>query len=162
MTPTIDDIVTIHQAGLHRLCLGYVYDQEEAKDLVQEVFVKVWKHLPDFRGEAVLRTWVYRIAVNTCLMHLRKKKVPTIPLILDRATDRAEPTVEDERLAALRAAIRQLPARDRILILLYLDDHSYEQIANVMGLSVSNVGARLTRIRKKLSNQLKSTTPWMS
>lgn len=160
MTPPIEHIVKNHQAGLHRLCLGYVYDQEEAKDLVQEVFVKVWNHLPDFRGEAALQTWVYRIAVNTCLMHLRKKKVPTVPLVIDRDTDRAELPREDERLAALRAAISQLPARDRILMLLYLDDQSYEQIAGVMGLSVSNVGARLTRIRKKLTHQLKTTTSW--
>jgi RNA polymerase sigma-70 factor (ECF subfamily) len=158
MQPTIEYIVENFQAGLQRLCLGYVYDPEEAKDLVQEVLVKVWTYLPEFRGEANVKTWVYRIAVNTCLMHLRKKRLPTVPLIQERDVTQEEASSEDERFGLLRSAISSLPARDRILILLFLDEHSYEQIAGVMGLSVSNVGARLTRIRKKLSTLLKSPT----
>jgi RNA polymerase sigma-70 factor (ECF subfamily) len=158
MQPTIEYIVDHFQAGLQRLCLGYVYDPEEAKDLVQEVLVKVWTYLPEFRGEANVKTWVYRIAVNTCLMHLRKKRLPTVPLVPERDGTREDSSPKDDRLSELRSAISRLPARDRILILLYLDDHSYEQIASVMGLSVSNVGARLTRTRKKLSTLLKSPT----
>lgn len=160
MKPTIDHIVATHQQGLYRLCLGYVFDPEEARDLVQEVLIKVWTHLPDFRGEANLKTWVYRIAVNTCLMYLRKKRLVTVPLVSGRDIARPEEATAENRLAELRAAISHLPARDRILILLHLDDHSYERISDVMGLSVSNVGARLTRIRKKLSQQLKSTPSW--
>ncbi len=160
MQPSIDHIVATHQQGLYRLCLGYVYDPEEARDLVQEVLIKVWTHLPDFRGEANLQTWVYRIAVNTCLMHLRKKRLSTVPLLPERDAAHPEEGTNQERLNELRAAISHLPARDRILILLHLDDHSYERIADVMGLSVSNVGARLTRIRKKLSKTIKSTPSW--
>lgn len=158
MQPTIEYIVEHFQTGLQRLCLGYVYDPEEAKDLVQEVLVKVWTYLPEFRGEANVKTWVYRIAVNTCLMHLRKKRLPTVPLMHERDEAQEETFTEDDRLGQLRSAISRLPARDRILILLFLDDHSYEQIAEVMGLSVSNVGARLTRTRKKLFTLLKSRT----
>jgi len=158
MQPSIDDIVEHFQTGLQRLCLGYVYDPEEARDLVQEVLIRVWTHLPDFRKEANVKTWVYRIAVNTCLMHLRKKRLSTVPLVPERDGAQAAIDVEDDRLAALRSAISCLASRDRILILLYLDDHSYDQIAGIMGLSVSNVGARLTRIRKKLSTLLKSPT----
>jgi RNA polymerase sigma-70 factor (ECF subfamily) len=101
---------------------------------------------------------VYRIAVNTCLMHLRKKRLPTVPFVQERDGSQADTSPEDDRLSELRSAISRLPARDRILILLYLDDHNYEQIAGIMGLSVSNVGARLTRTRKKLSTLLKSPT----
>jgi len=160
MQPTIDHIVATHQQGLHRLCLGYVYDPEEARDLVQEVLIKVWTHLPDFRGEANLKTWVYRIAVNTCLMYLCKKRLPTVPLVPERDATRPEESTNEDRLTDLRAAISQLPARDRILLLLHLDDNGYERIADVMGLSVSNVGARLTRIRKKLSQRIKSSPSW--
>lgn len=160
MQATIDQIVATHQQGLYRLCLGYVYDPEEARDLVQEVLIRVWTHLPDFRGDANLKTWVYRIAVNTCLMHLRKRRLPTVPLLPERDAEHSSGDTGQERLNELRAAISHLPARDRILILLHLDDQSYERIADVMGLSVSNVGARLTRIRKKLSNILKSTPSW--
>ena len=158
MQPSIEYIVEHFQTGLQRLCLGYVYDPEEAKDLVQEVLVKVWTYLPEFRGEASIKTWVYRVAVNTCLMHLRKKRLPTVPFVQERDAARADVSPEDDQLSELRSAISRLSARDRILILLYLDDHSYEQIAGIMGLSVSNVGVRLTRVRKKLSTLLKSPT----
>ena len=66
MQPSIEYIVEHFQTGLQRLCLGYVYDPEEAKDLVQEVLVKVWTYLPEFRGEASIKTWVYRV----CSKHL--------------------------------------------------------------------------------------------
>jgi len=160
MQPTIDQIVATHQQGLYRLCLGYVYDPEEARDLVQEVLIKVWTHLPNFRGEANLKTWVYRIAVNTCLMYLRKKRLPTVPLLPERDAAHPEEVTDEDRLTEMRTAISRLPARDRILILLHLDDNSYEQIAGVMGLSVSNVGVRLTRIRKKLTQLIKTSPSW--
>ncbi len=158
MPPTIDHIIATYGPVLWPVCLGYARDEPEARDLLQEVYVNVWRRLDGFRGEAALKTWLYRVAVNTCLMHRRKRVLKTVDL--DQADACHEPASDNPQLATLRAAIRRLPRRDRLLILLYLEDLSYGEISAVTGESTSNVGVRLHRIRKTLTQLVQTTAAW--
>jgi RNA polymerase sigma-70 factor (ECF subfamily) len=149
------DLLATHKQRLLRLCYGYLGTAEDVDDLFQEIMVNVWNGLPDFRGEAAIGTWLYRIAVNTALLYRRKQK-PTEPLSdLPDGGKGAQQHLEDqERLSALREAISRLPGQDRLVVTLLLEGLSYREIAEITGLSVNHVGVKLTRIRKSIEEIL--------
>jgi RNA polymerase sigma-70 factor, ECF subfamily len=142
-----------HQAMLHRLVALYARGTEERRDLLQEILFQLWQARERYRGEAKLGTWIYRIALNTAITGLRQARRRPQQVPLDRHTadrpNEPEPVV-DPRLQALQSAIRTLPPVDRGLVLLHLEERSYEEIAEVLGISVNHVGVKLTRIRHKL------------
>ncbi|GAB3883328.1 RNA polymerase sigma factor [Spirosoma agri] len=152
-------IYNTHFAKVLRLCKGYVNgDQATATDLAQEVFMKVWQHRTEFRSDASVSTWTYKIAVNTCLLRLRKaatnKEVQT-----DTLPDRAEENDElatEERFQQLYAGIYQLDNTDRLLILLVLDGLPYEEIAGIVGISESLLRVKIHRIKKRLTKLIQS------
>lgn len=146
-----------HSATLHRIARTFAAPADE-HDLLQEILLSLWKAAPAFRGESSSRTFVYRVALNRALTWRRKERLrwsrmQTFP-------PGAEPNAiepPDERLDRLYAAIRQLGLMDRALILLSLEGLSYRDIAALHGISESNTGARLTRIRTKLSALIEAT-----
>lgn len=152
-------LVADHRDRLYRICRAYLpHDPAAAQDLYQDILVQLWMHLPGFRGEAQLGTWVYRVAVNTALLFKRREqRRPSALAGPDPATLplAADPTPADDThetlLAQLHHCIAQLPDADRLLVSLVLEDASYQQIADVLGLTVSNVGVRLNRLKKKLA-----------
>lgn len=153
-----DALVAEHRNRLYRICRAYLpRDPAAAQDLYQDILVQLWTHLPTFRGEAQLGTWVYRVAVNTALLFQRREqRRPSAPGGPDPETLplAASPPPDDGQealLAQLHRCIAQLPAADRLLVSLVLEDASYQQIADVLGLTVSNVGVRLNRLKKKLA-----------
>lgn len=147
-----------HYAILHKVCSMYSDSNEELRDNMQEVMLQLWNSYGDFEGRSKLSTWVYRVALNVCLVQSRKKRN------MARKHDKwaKEPVIDDledkQRLerqsGILSDAIRKLKEADRAIILLYLEDMSYEEISDITGLTVSNVGVRLNRIRKKLKEQI--------
>ena len=149
------EIFAAHKDRLHRLCYGYLGSNEDLDDLFQEVMVNVWNGLPGFRGDSAVSTWVYRIAVNTALIHRRKRR-PTEPLVdvADRGGGVHQCLEEEERLAVLRRAIASLPAPDRLVVTLLLEGLSYKEIAEITGLTVNHVGVKLTRIRKSMEEMM--------
>ena len=149
------DLLATHQAQIRRTCGGYAADPEEAKDLFQEVCLRVWWGLDTFRQAAAASTWLYRITVNTCLLHVRRQQVSPLRWVADL------PDLPDEeaeaptaQLALLQRCIHQLPEQDRLLLLLYLEDLSYQQIADSLGLTVTNVGVKLNRLKKLLTQKM--------
>lgn len=138
-----------------RLCKGYFNGQESlAADATQEVFLKVWQHLATFRGEAKLSTWLYRIAVNTCLSYLRKpavKKEIKTEQLPDVAAETYNPVME-ERLKKMYSCIQQLDETGKMIILMVLEGLEYSAIATVVGLSEDTLRVRIHRIKKLLSN----------
>lgn len=138
---------------VYNLCFGYTGDTDTANDLMQETFIKVWQNLDKFRNQSQLSTWIYRIAVNTCLSHLRAaKRKPTDELndhIIENTTE--EVSEKNEQVAALYRAISQLEENERIIITMVLDEIPYPEIAEISGISEGNLRVRIHRIKQKLT-----------
>ncbi|MEO8593721.1 MAG: sigma-70 family RNA polymerase sigma factor [Candidatus Solibacter sp.] len=150
-----EELFQRHKAPLERLCFAYLNSAGEVEDLFQEIMSNVWNALPKFRGEAQAGTWLYRIAVNTALLHRRKwRPSEALPEMVDPAAG-AHQTMEDrERLAALHRAIAVLPDQERLVITLLLEGLSYKEIAEVTGLTVNHVGVKISRIKQAIEQRL--------
>jgi len=150
-----------HRDALYRVCCAYVRDEADRRDIYQEVLIHVWKSLDAFRGQSNLGTWLYRVAVNTCLGWLRREKRRS--QMLERAGEEqqvaeassAEPPApgREEDLQQLYARIAELPPVDRLLVSLYLEEMNTGEMAEVLGISEGNVRVKLHRIK----NQLRET-----
>jgi RNA polymerase sigma-70 factor, ECF subfamily len=158
-----DVIVARHRRAVYQVCYRFVDNHEDAADLSQEIFVRAWRALHTFKGQSALSTWLYRIAVNTCLNRVSARKPETEPLDHDRFEDtRSEdPTtglMRGQRAAAVRRAIAALPAKQRAtLILRAYHDLTHQQIAEILGSSVGAVKANffhaLGNLRKILGSE---------
>ncbi|MEG1617616.1 MAG: sigma-70 family RNA polymerase sigma factor [Bacteroidales bacterium] len=135
---------------IYKVCYMYASDKEPIGDLFQDVILNLWKAFPSFRGESSEETWIYRVALNTCISQLRKqsKKPPMLPLSLE-IESLADPK-DDPMLRELYRIIRQLNTVERAIILLYLEDKPYEEIASLIGITKSNVGVKISRIKEKM------------
>ena len=128
----------------------------DQKDLYQEIVAQLWTAYGKFREEAKVSTWIYRIALNTAITMLRKDKKLAKTKEVDwvlQYTDRKDP-VQEERIRQLYQQIEQLNDLEKGIILLFLEDRSYEEMATITGLTVTNIATRLSRIRKKLKAQM--------
>jgi len=142
-----DRIVERYQRDVYRLCYRYVNNHHDASDLAQEVFLKAYKAVGRFRGESALSTWLYRIAVNTCLNFRAVRRLPSEPLehdVADAARGAADRLEEDELSAQVREAVSRLPEKQRAtLILKIYHDLTHEEVARILGSSVGTVKANL-------------------
>nr|MCU0237579.1 sigma-70 family RNA polymerase sigma factor [Acidobacteriota bacterium] len=153
------ELVMRHQGRMLQLAYRYTRDRQDAEELAQEIFLKAWRHAGSFRGESEFSTWLYRLAVNSCLNHRQGKKSrpPTQPLTGElqsgaEAGRAGDDLVAGEREARLRGALDALPARQRLaLALASFDDRSYEEIAAAMDISLSSVESLLFRARRNLA-----------
>jgi len=154
-------LVRRHQDKVFGLAFRFSRDRQDAEELAQEVFFKVWRHARSFRGESLFSTWLYRLAVNTCLNHRQGKKTKPQPLPLTGdfaagAAAAADDLVAAEREGQMKKALGALPVRQRMaLILASFEDRSYEEIAAVMDVSVPAVESLLFRARKNLADILR-------
>lgn len=143
-----------HYAKVFRLCKGYFSgDDSLAADACQEVFIKIWECLAGFRQEASLSTWVYRIAVNTCLMHLRKRsrsKETQTDAFPSLAATPYSPE-KDQQVQGLYACINILDDKSKMIILMVLEGLAYAEIAEVVGITEENLRVRIHRIKKILT-----------
>jgi RNA polymerase sigma-70 factor (ECF subfamily) len=150
-----DELHEKYQGMVLQLCLGYSKGVIDfAKDLSQDVFVNVWNALPKFEGRSSYKTWIYRITVNTCLMQMRNLKKMQTESIDDKHLNQ-ESRSEDHNYNALYVAIGQLKEVDRLLIMLVLDDLTYEEIAEIMGVNQVNLRVKIHRVKEKLKNMMK-------
>ena len=150
------DILNDHRRLIFKVCHLYCRDPEDRKDLFQEIVLQAWKSIGSFRNESKLSTWMYRVALNTAITHFRKeKRTVNTTSITDIEMPETDPDDEiEEQLALLFTAIERLDKFDKSIILLYLEEKSYEEISEITGLSKTNVGVKLNRIKKKLSDTL--------
>ena len=153
-TPEFDSLYQAYHPKVLKLCLGYTGDYPQAQDLVQETFMKAWHSLPKFKGESLVSTWIYRIAVNTCLNHLRtERRRPADPLQTHHDEQAVEEPGEIEhQISFLYTCISQLAETDRLIISLVLDDISYGEIAQVVGISEGNLRVKIHRIKQQLTS----------
>lgn len=137
-----------------KICRAYTTSQEDFEDYYQEVCLQIWRSRDNFREQCSWSTWVYRVALNVCLTLLKKKKGRGYTYFSSDALPNVV-TVEnsafaDEPLNQLYWAIRQLSEVDRALILLYLEEKSYGEIAEILGTNANNIGVRVNRIKERL------------
>ncbi len=152
-----------HEGAVLKVARAYTLTTEDCQDLAQEILLQVWRSLPQFQGRASASTWFYRVALNTALGWHRKERrrrarqqpVLEIEELAVAAEDSAGRMVQREAVERLYAAIRELPKADAALVLLYLDDLSYRQMAEVLGISEGNVGVKLNRAKRALGELLK-------
>ena|ERR671912_1991247 len=153
-------LINDHRALIFKICNIYCRDPGLRLDLFQEIVLQLWKAFPSFRGESSGITWIYRVALNTAISDFRKEKrrpgkhsitsnefaIPDITFVPD--------TIDETN--SLQQAIDRLTDIEKAIVMLYLDEKSYEEIGDITGLSISNVGVRINRIKKKLTKLLKA------
>lgn len=141
-----------HYDKVHRLCLGYVNgDEALAKDLAQDVFIKVWEHLDAFQQKSSIGTWIYRITVNTCLLFIRKDKKKKQLSFTEINEEVQEESDDQSRFKKMYACIHTLKETERIIILLVLEGLPQKEIAEVTGHSHQNIRVLVHRIKEKLT-----------
>jgi RNA polymerase sigma-70 factor (ECF subfamily) len=146
-------IVREHKGTIYTVCYMFSKDEAEVSDLFQDILVNLWKGFAKFRGESSYGTWIYRVSLNTCISAERKKKrkAETIPLTMD--INLFEDSDEDtKQVKMLRERISRLGPFDRAIVLLWLENLSYDEIGAIVGISAKNVSVRLVRIREQLKN----------
>ena len=143
---------------IFKICHSYCADPENRKDLQQEILIQLWKSFAKFDGRVKISTWMYKVALNTAIFYYRNNskhinnKVPLDATFISLA--HLEPDTElDERITLLYKFIGQLNELDKALILLYLDDNKQKDIAEILGLSETNVATKISRIKKTLKEQ---------
>jgi RNA polymerase sigma factor (sigma-70 family) len=148
------NIVTSNQGIIHKVCSIYCDTSEDREDLFQEIVAQLWRSYPTFRNESKVSTWMYRVSLNTAITHFKKnKRRPdknqydnNLPQIED---DRYDETFDDQ-VKLLHSAIAKLTGIEKSIILLYLEDKHYEEIAEIIGITQNYVRVKMNRIKGKL------------
>lgn len=150
-----EQVVEINKEKIYRICRIYAVPPIEPQDLFQEVVYHIWKSLKKFQGKSNINTWVYRIALNVCMrskLRLEKKQDKTVRFeaIQFKTSDNSSNEDDEEKYKLLKECITKLNESDTSIIVLYLEDLSYKQIAEVTGLTENHIAVKMKRIRKKL------------
>lgn len=150
-------LIQEHSRIINKVCYFYATDKMPFEDLRQEIYVNIWLGLNQFRGDSRMSTWVYRVAVNSALMCMRssKPRVETVSLdfgLLDVSTEIDD--AQRENLQTLQSLINRLEDIEKAIILLWLDEYSYDEIAETLGMKRNTVAVKIHRIKDKLSKQI--------
>lgn len=151
-------IITENQGIIHKVCSVYCDSEEDRRDLFQEILTQLWKSYPSFREESKFTTWMYRVALNTAITTFKKtKRQPDQSgLTIDNvqlAHEEYDPTT-DEQMRLLNQAITHLSGIEKSIILLFLENKSYEEIAEITGITQNYVRVKMNRIKHKLKKQM--------
>tara|TARA_R110002153_G_scaffold252812_1_gene410693 strand:- start:1004 stop:1492 length:489 start_codon:yes stop_codon:yes gene_type:complete len=151
------NLIREHQALLYKVTSIYIDNKEDQEDLFQEVVYQLWKYFDSFRNDAKITTWMYRVAMNTAITYIKRKKkrpdsVPIADVIIKQAEVKDD--VIEERLRLLYRHLQSLNTLEKGLIFLLLEGKSYKEIAEITGLSASNVGTKISRVKKKLKTNM--------
>jgi RNA polymerase sigma factor (sigma-70 family) len=151
-------VIKDHRNLIFKICYTYCADPDNRKDLQQEILIQLWRSFEKFDGRVKISTWIYKVALNTAISFYRNdfkhtsKRVSIDAAIISLSNTEQE-TERDENVAMLYLFIERLNEMDKALILLYLDDNQYKDIAEILGLSETNVATKISRIKKTLKEQ---------
>jgi RNA polymerase sigma-70 factor (ECF subfamily) len=143
---------------IYKITRIYSNNTEDQKDLYQEIVYQLWRSYESFKGKSKISTWIYRIALNTSITHLKKEKRKVEKVSFEKVLfERMEQmdTVMEERISLLYAHIKNLNIVEKGIILLHLEGKNYDEIASITGFTATNVGTRLGRIKQKLKSKIK-------
>ena len=146
-----EQLVRTYKATIYAVCYLFSKDQDEVADLFQECLINLWKSWPGYEGRSDVKTWVYRVSLNVCVsLDRKRKRHSTIPLTMD-INPYEEDNQNSRQMELLRQRINQLPPIDRAIVLLWLENMSYEEIGDIVGITAKNVSVRLVRIKEQLN-----------
>jgi len=152
-------IIKRNEGVIFKITTFYTDNKADQQDLYQDIVYQLWKSFDSFRGEAKFSTWMYRIALNTALTRIKKKKrdgrLVSIEKVVLQQAENYDQTFE-EQLRLLYKQIGQLNAIEKGIMLLLLEGKKYEEIAEITGISPSNVGTKISRIKQKMKSELKN------
>lgn len=147
------NLVREHKSTIYTVCYMFSKDNDEVADLFQEILIKLWKGFQSFEGRSDIKTWVYRVSLNTCISLNRKKKrrkkSDSLAMDINLYDDNDSDT---RQVKQLYERINRLGVFDRAIILLWLEGIPYDEIADIVGISTKNVSVKLYRIREQLKN----------
>lgn len=141
-------------ARIYTVCYMFSNDQDEVADLFQEVLINLWKSLPSFEGRSNVHSWIYRVSLNVSIsLDRKKRRRKTVPLTMDiNPYEEVDTNQNSRQMDMLRRRIARLGQFNRAIILLWLENMSYEEIGAIMGITAKNVSVRLYRIKEELKN----------
>lgn len=144
-------IVREHKSTIYTVCYMFSQDEDEVNDLFQDTLINLWNGIEAFRGESKVDTWIYRVALNTCISADRKRKSrgQKVPLSMDIDLY-SDQDADTKQVRQLHERINRLGMIDRAIILLWLENMSYDEIGSIVGISAQNVGVKLYRIKEQL------------
>lgn len=151
------EIIRQHSRIINKVSYFYATEQMPFDDLRQEIYVNIWRALPQFKGDSKISTWIYRVAVNSALMSLRSSKPKVETVSLDFGLPDVSSEIDDEQkenLQTLYSLVNRLEAIEKAIILLWLDEYSYEEIADALGLKRNTIATKIHRIKTKLSKSI--------
>lgn len=147
-----------NQNIVHKVCRIYTNDPDSHNDLFQEITIQLWKAYPKFRGDSKFSTWMYRVALNTAITLYRKSKRSIKTTDLDvlnfKLKTEEYDDVEEQQLKLMYKAVKQLNDIEKALVFLYLEDKSYKEIADTMGITEVNARVKMNRVKTKLKKIL--------
>ena len=141
-----------HQNIIHKICMMYTRNEADHEDLFQEVVFQAWKSFESFKGDSKLSTWLYRVSLYTALTHKRKKNADMGKYGIELEYTQIDDNMEND-IKKLYSIVDELSTVDKAVVTLYLDSCSYEEMADIMGTTVNNIGVRINRIKKKLKEK---------
>ena len=161
------ELVNENRNKILRVCRVYAWNSADQDDLYQEILFQTWRGLPGLKEKQFANTWLYRVAINTAISFVRKRASGSDRVVhfehadLTRTIESRQETEDnpDDRIADLYTAIYQLNPLEKALVTLFLEDLTYEQIAEATGISANNVGVMLHRAKKKLSSLMTEESP---
>jgi RNA polymerase sigma-70 factor (ECF subfamily) len=142
-----------HQKILFKVAGSYCRNAEDRRDLVQEMMAQLWRSFSKYDPQRAFSTWMYRIALNVAISFARRASYRRMEA-LEAEPGAAEAEEEDERVRKLRSFMEQMDVMNRALLLLYMEEHSYREIAEVLGISESNVGTKISRLKQRIREEL--------
>ena len=152
------EIIENHKRIIYKITNSYCKENEDRQDLIQEIIIQLWQSFDKYDPQYKVSTWIYRIALNTSISYYRKnktrkEKTTELSVIVEASFKASEPFKENPNLILLNQFIKELKEIDKALVLLYLDGLSQKEIAKIIGITSSNVGSKLTRIKKRLKQK---------
>ncbi|WP_149303161.1 RNA polymerase sigma factor [Pareuzebyella sediminis] len=141
-------IIKENEGIIYKVTKIYTEQYADQQDLYQEIVYQLWKSFDSFNGKSKISTWIYKVALNTSLMHIKRKTKHPKPITIP------EDTLMDERIALLYKQIKKLNEGEKAIIFLYLEGKKHKEIAAITGFTTSNVGTQISRIKQKLKTEI--------
>lgn len=158
--PEFVQLIGEHKGLIQKVCNLYTASVQDRQDLFQEIVIQLWRAIPKFRQESKLTTWMYRVALNTAISSYRKQQRDITTTDIDfttaELTDDNEGAEKEEKLKVLYTAIGHLPEIEKAIVLLYLDDKSYEEMEDILGINQNNLRVKMNRVKEKLRQLTKT------
>jgi RNA polymerase sigma factor (sigma-70 family) len=142
-----------HELVIHKVCSMYAYSEADRQDLFQDIVIQLWQSYSKYRGDAKFSTWLYRVAINTAITGLRKKKdfiTTTEPFSLPHKADDESSLAEEDRFREMYEAIAKLNDIEKAVVMLYMEERTYEEMEEILGISESTLRVKMNRIKEKL------------